>query len=43
MTGDCRRDKKSFAGKHRKRANYPGASVTLGYRDVSMALAREAK
>jgi len=43
MTGDCRRDKKSCAGSHRKRANSPGVKHTLGYRDVSMALAWEAK
>jgi len=43
MTGDCRRDKKSCAGSHRKRANSPGVRHTLGYRDVSMALAWEAK
>jgi len=43
MTNQHRRDKESSAGSHREEQELPEHSVGTGYREVSTALAREAK
>lgn len=43
MTDERGRDKKSCAGTHRKRTNFPGANSTWGYGDVSTGMAWQAK
>jgi len=43
MTNEGRRDKESCAGDHRKRTETPMLLLVVGLRELSTALAREAK